>query len=116
MHIVRQDGLAGSGAAPGGGPAVRSRQRLIAGARGEEVIHLGGVAILQHVLFDDIVAPGSSEIAVHVEADQQAIDHAPRLRLIPQQRELHRQVVQVGGDELIHPQRVCREGRAIFRG
>ncbi len=51
-----------------------------------------------------------------MEAEQQAIDHTPRAWLIAEHCELHRQVVEVSGDEIIDAARVGGEGGAVGVG
>ncbi len=51
-----------------------------------------------------------------METEQQAIHHAPGARLITEQGELNRKIVEMRGDEVVHAARIRRKRRAVGIG
>ena len=115
MHIAREQRLAGCRAASRDGPGVGARAGVPQAAHRVQELYLGTVALRQQVVLDDFVLPRGGQVTVHVQAQQQAIDHTPRPRLVFEQGEFQRKIIQVCGDELVDAARVRGEGRPVCR-
>ena len=115
VGIVGKQRLARGRPATGHHPGVGTRLRLGARAHGKQEVHLGGVALGEHVALHHLIAPRGGEVAKHVERNDQAIDHAPGARLVLEQREFEWQASQVAVDEGIDAARVGRESGAVRR-
>ena len=115
MHVVRELRLAGSRAAAGESPRVRSGRGRAQSSLIEQVAHFRGLARGQQPPQGQLVAPGGGQIAIHVEAEQQRVHHAPGTRLITEQGEFQRKPAQVSGKEGVDAAGVGRHGGAVGR-
>ena len=113
VHVVRKQGLAGSGAAPGQGPGVGPRLDFAPRPHGKKKLDLPAIALLDHVALEKLVAPTRGQGAEHLQPDQNGIDAAPGPGLIAEQREFHGKVAPVRGDEGIDAARIGGQGGAI---
>ncbi len=114
MRVIREDRLAAGGARSGHGPGIRTRLRVVSGADWKQEIDLAALAGLEHLFLEQLAPPTIGQGAIHLETGQQAIAGGPGTRIVAQQRELQRQSVAMGVDEVIHAARKgCQDGSLL---
>jgi len=70
-----------------------ARWKLVSGPDWEKKIHFGSITARQHFLLSDLVRIRGCEVTEHLQANQDAVDDAPRPGIEAEDSELERQPV-----------------------
>src|SRR5215469_14905757 len=113
MRIVSQNRFAVGCVFSRKRPGVRAWLIVSSNARGKKEVDLCPVAGLEHRGLLQFLTPGCREVAIHLQATEQAICDGPEPRIILEQRKFEREFPTMSLDEVIHATRVDRENRAV---